>query len=222
MELPLGWNRSRATAFAATALLHLVAILWLLALRFDLPSKLAEELSIAWLPERQTEPPPPPVEFELPPPRIGPITAPPLPMPAPSVAPPAIPDWSASARAVAKSLTAAPPYRTFGEFPKGPEARPKDQFPPSIWPTPLPRVGTTVTTPEGETIEWVSDNCHVSIASRSLTQRDLHDARKGVTMCDFPAGKEEARDDLFDYIKRLPPPQEPGCNREGIGLSCAR
>ena len=221
--MPLSWDRSRATALGATALLHLGVILWLLALRFDLPEKLAEELDIAWLPEPAMAPlPSPPVESQPPPARVAPITATPLAVPAPQVSPQAPPDWSAEARAFAKGLTAAPPYRPFGEFPKGPEERPKDQYPPSIWPQPLPRVGTTVTTPEGETIIWVSDNCWVSVSSRSLTLKGIHDGRNGVRMCNVAVGSKEARDDLFDYIKRPPPPQEPGCNVEGIGLSCAR
>ena len=223
MRLPLSWDRSRATALGATALLHLTVILWLLALRFDLPEKLAEELDIAWLPEPETAlPPPPPVESALPPPRIAPITAAPFSVPAPKVSPQAPPDWSAEARDFAKGLTAAPPYRPFGEFPKGPAERPKDQYPPSIWPQPLPRVGTTVTTPEGETIIWVSDNCWVSVSSRSLTLKGIHDGRNGVRMCNVAVGSKEARDDLFDYVKRPPKPQEPGCDTEGIGLSCAR
>ena len=224
MDLPVGWNRSRATALGATALLHLGIILWLLALRFDLPEKLAEELDIAWLPEPETElPPPPPVESNLPSSRIAPITAPPLALPVPEFTPPASPDWSAEAREFAKGLTAAPPYRPFGEFPKGPEERPKDLYPRSIWPQPLPRVGTTVTTPEGETIIWVSDYCYVSVSSRSLTLKGIHDGRNGVRTCVLAEfGEKEARGDLFDEIKRLPKPQEPGCDREGIGLSCAR
>jgi hypothetical protein len=223
VRLPLAWNRSRATALGATALLHLAVISWLLALKFDLPEKLAEELDIAWLPEPETAlPPPPPVESELPPARVEPITAAPLSLPMPEFAPPAPPDWSAEARDFAKGLIAAPPYRPFGEFPKGPEERPKDKYPASIWPQPLPRVGTTVTTPEGETIIWVSDNCYISVSSRSLTLKGIHDGRNGIRTCSIPVGTKEARSDLFDQIKRPKPPQEPGCNGEGIGLSCAR
>ena len=223
--MPLSWDRSRATALGATALLHLTVILWLLALRFDLPETLAKELDIAWLPEPEaTSPPPPPVESELPPAQVEPVTAAPLALPVPEFAPPALPDWSSEARDFAKGLIAAPPYRPFGEFPKGPQERPKDKYPPSIWPQPLPRVGTTVTTPEGETIMWVSDYCYVSLSSRSLTQKGIHDARNGVRNCIFAqfGDEKEARGDLFDEIKRPKPPQEPGCNQEGVGLSCAR
>jgi hypothetical protein len=219
-------GRSRAIALFATLALHVVAALWLLALRFDLPERLTEELSFIWtsaLPEA-LPPPPPPVASELPPPEVAPIRAAPLPVPEPDVRPAAPPDWSSTARSVAEGLTTEPSYRRFGEFPKGPQERPSEQYPPSIFDKPLPRVGTTVTTAEGETIIWVSDYCYVSISSRSLTQKDVHDARKGVRTCILAqfGGKKQARSDLFNEIKRPPPPKEPGCNREGIGLSCAR
>jgi hypothetical protein len=187
--------------------------------RFPAP---ADERLI-WLPVPDEPPPaPPPIDSELPPQRIAPITAVPLPLRAPVVPPAAPSDWSATARDVAKDMTAMPSYRRFGEVPKGPEERPTEQYPPSIWPKPLPRVGTTVKTPEGETIIWVSDHCYVSISSRSLTQAELHAARRGVRTCIIPLGKKEARDDLFDPIKRPPPPQEPGCDKEGVGQSCGR
>jgi hypothetical protein len=216
-------DRSRATALGATALLHLAVILWLLALRFDLPEKLAEELDIAWLPEPEA-PSPPPVESNCSPRESGRSPRRRLSCQCLSSCRPRRRTWSSEARNFAKGLIAAPPYRPFGEFPKGPEERPKDIYPPSIWPKPLPRVGTTVTTPEGETIMWVSDYCYVSLSSRSLTQQGIHDARNGVRTCIFAqfGGEKEARGDLFDEIKRPKPPQEPGCNVEGIGLSCAR
>jgi hypothetical protein len=223
MGLPSAWSGSRATAVGATLLLHLVLAWWLLALRFELPEELAGEFRFVWVPVPVTAPSPPPaVESDLPPPRVAPITALPLPLPAPEVAPGDKPDWSQAARDVAKGYATEPSYQPFGEIPKGPAQRPKEQYTPSIWPKPLPRVGTTVVTPEGETIMWVSDNCWVSISSRSLTQREIHDGRRGVRMCNLPVGKKEARDDLFDSIKRPPPPQEPGCNKEGVGQSCGR
>ena len=79
-------------------------------------------------------------------------------------------------------------------------------------------------TPDGETIIWVSDYCYVSISSRSLTQKEIHDARKGVRMCVLAqfGDEKKARDDLFDSIKRPPPPQEPGCDKDGVGQSCGR
>ena len=72
---------------------------------------------------------PPPVESALPPPRVAPITAAPFSVPAPEVSPQAPPDWSAEARDFAKGLTAAPPYRPFGEFPTRPAERPKGPIP---------------------------------------------------------------------------------------------
>jgi hypothetical protein len=224
MRLPAFWNRTRATALFATLLLHLVAAYWLLALRFEMPGELAEELRLLWLPRSDAPPPPPPVASEQPPTQAAPIRAAPLPMPVPEALPATEPDWSRTAREVAKGMTAVPSYQRFGEIPKGPEKRPSEAYPPSIFDKPLPRVGKTVTTAEGETIIWVSDYCYVSISSRSLTQKEIHDSRKGVPTCILAqwGGEKKARDDLFDAIKRPPPPQEPGCNKEGIGQSCGR
>jgi len=221
------WNRSRAAAVLATLLLHLVVGFWLLQAwtvrRID--QSIGERL--VWLPQPQPPPeampdPPPSLEAGLPPVQVAPITAAPLPLP--ELLPADRPDWSATAREVAKGMTTAPTYQRFGETPKGPQERPKDAYPPSIFDEDLPRVGTTVTTAEGETIIWVSDYCYVSISSRSLTQKELHDARKGVPICVLAqfGRKKKPRDDLFDSLKRPPPPQEPGCNQEGIGQSCAR
>jgi len=219
------WNRSRVAAVLATLLLHLVVGFWLLqswaVLRID---QVIEE-HLVWLPSPEVAPdPPPPLQAELPPMRPAAISAPPLPMPLPHVAPSGRPDWSSTARQVAKGMTTAPTYQRFGETPKAPQERPRDAYPPSIFDENLPRVGTTVTTAEGETIIWVSDYCYVSISSRSLTQKEIHDARKGVRTCVLAqfGARKKPRDDLFDSIKRPPPPQEPGCNKEGIGQSCAR
>jgi hypothetical protein len=219
------WNRPRAAAVLATLLLHLFTGFWLLqawtVLRVD---PLIEE-RLVWFPLPEVAPDPPPLLATEPlPVRIAPIAAPPLAMPPPEVATPGRPDWSSTAREVAKGMTTAPTYQRFGETPKGPQERPKDAYPPSIFDEDLPRVGTTVTTTEGETIIWVSDYCYVSISSRSLTQKEIHDARKGVRTCVLAqfGGEKKARDDLFNAIKRPPPPQEPGCNKEGIGQSCAR
>ena len=100
----------------------------------------------------------------------------------------------------------------------------KDAHPPSIFEQPLPRVGKTVVTPDGETIIWVSDYCFVSISSRSIALKELHEGRQGVRTCILAqfGGDKKARSDLFDAIKRPPPPQEPGCNAEGVGQSCGR
>lgn len=221
------WNRSRVAAVLATLLLHWVVGFWLLQTWTVVRVEKAIEEHLVWLPLPLPEVAPdlpPPLEDGLPPLRVAPISAPPLPMPLPEVAPSRRPDWSSTAREVAKGMTTAPTYQRFGETPKGPPERPKDAYPPSIFDEDLPRVGTTVTTAEGETIIWVSDYCYVSISSRSLTQKETHDARKGVRMCVLAqfGGEKKVRDDLFDSIKRPPPPQEPGCNKEGIGQSCAR
>ena len=227
LRVPAGWNRSRATALCATLLLHAVLTGWLLTLRFDSPEGFVEEPDFVWVPV-PVAPVPPPVDAVPtdvpPPPEVAPISAPPLPMPVPDVTPAAPPDWSRTAREVAKGMTAAPGYQPFGETPKGPAGRPKEQYPPSIWPRPLPRVGKTVVTAEGETILWVSDYCYVSISSRSLTQKEIHDGRKGVRTCILAqfGDKKKPRDDLFDAIERPPPPQEPGCGTDGVGQSCAR
>jgi hypothetical protein len=222
MSLPSGWNRTRATAVLLALALHLAAAWWLLAMRFESPDQFADGLKALSMPRPQAPPPPPPVDHEFPPPRLALTTAAPLPLPVPDILPPSVPDWSGTARDVARDMTAEPSYRRFGEVPKGPEQPPKERYPRSIFEQPLPRVGKTVTTPEGETIIWVSDHCYVSISSRSLTQGEIHAARKGVRTCSIPLGRKEARGDLFDPIKRPPPPQEPGCDKEGVGQSCGR
>lgn len=226
MRLPAGWSRSRTTAVCVTLVLHTALAWWLLALRFEIPEGLVAELDFVWVP-MPTAPAPPPVDAlptDAPPPEVAPITAPPLPMPVPEVPAVAPRDWSGTAREVAKGMTTGPSYQPFGETPKRPAERPKERYPPSIWPKPLPRVGKTVVTPDGETITWVSDYCYVSISSRSLTQKEMHDARKGVRMCVLAqfGDEKKARDDLFDSIKRPPPQQEPGCNKDGVGQSCGR
>jgi hypothetical protein len=225
MRLPVAWNRSRATALGLTLVLHAVLVWWLLALRFEVPGELVEDLRPAWLPVPVSAPPPPPaVASDLPPPEIAPIYAPPLPLPVPEVMPAMPPDWSGTAREVAKGMTAAPSYQPFGETPRAPAGRPKEHYPPSIWPKPLPRVGTTVVTPDGETIMWVSDYCFVSISSRSIALKDVHEGRNGVRTCVLAqfGDEKKARSDLFDPIKRPPPPQEAGCDKEGVGQSCGR
>jgi hypothetical protein len=217
------WNRTRAAAALATLFLHLfIGFWWLQSWSVGRLERVIED-RLVWLPAPETpEVRPPPLEADALPPILAPITVPPLPLPV--IAPAPRPDWSATARDVAKGMTTAPMYQPFGEVPQGPQQRPKEKQPPSIWPKPLPRVGTTVTTDEGETIIWVSDYCYVSISSRSLTQKEIHDSRKGVRTCILAqfGGEKKPRDDLFDAIKRPPPPQEPGCNKDGVGQSCAR
>jgi hypothetical protein len=230
MRWPLEWNRSRATALGTTLVLHVAAVLWLLALRFDLPEKLAGDLEILWQSLPVTAPiqpatSVPPVDASLPP-AAAPSTAVPSAVRPPVVAYPITPPdeegWRNFAKDAARQLTTSPSWRPFGEVPKGPAKRPVESYEPSIFDQPLPRVGKTVETPDGETILWVSDNCYVSLSSRSLTQGAIHEGRRGARMCNFAVGHKEARGDLFDPLKRLPPPSEPGCNKDGIGLSCSR
>ena len=225
MRLPVAWSRTRATAVTLALALHAVMAGWLLALRFELPDARVEHADFVWVPVPVAAPPPADaMPSELPPPDVAPITAPPLPMPRPEVPSSAPADWSQSARDVAKGLTTDPTYRRFGEVPEGPPERPKERYPPSIWPEPLARVGKTVVTPDGETIIWVSDYCFVSISSRSIALKDIHDGRQGVRTCVLAqfGDKKKARSDLFDPIKRPPPPQEPGCDKDGVGQSCGR
>ena len=230
MRLPFESTSSRATSLAATLALHVAAILWLLALRFDLPERLAGDFELLWpampVPESVAVPPlpmPAPAPAAAAPPNPAPITI------APRQAlflehPPDAEGWSNIARDEARRLTAPYPYPRFGEFPRGPEKKPSELYPPSIFDKALPRVGQTVTTADGETIIWVSDYCYVSVQSRSLTQKEIHAGRNGVRTCVLAefGGKKDVRGDLFNEIKRPPAPQEPGCNAEGIGLSCAR
>lgn len=224
MELPALWNRPRAIAIGATLLLHVVLAAVLLSLRFEVAPELPELVT-----PRYSLPPlkpllPPEALPDLPPPRMAPVTVGPRPEPMPALNVPPFYDFEGSAKAVAGAIGGGPSRRTFGEHPEAAPGRPKEVLPPSIWPKPLPRVGTTVTTAEGETILWVSDYCYVSLYSRSLTQQDLHQGRQGIRTCILYqfGDKKKPRKDLFDAIKRPPKPQEPGCDKEGIGLSCGR
>jgi hypothetical protein len=217
-------NRPRATAIGATLLLHVALIAWLLVLRFDLPPAPPAEADLIWLPV-----PLPPAHRSdavpaLPPPRTEPITVVPRPEPVPDLAVTPFYDFDGSAKDVVGAIGGGPSRRTFGGPIEPEPKRPKEETPPSIWPKPLPRVGTTITTPEGETILWVSDYCFISLYSRSLTMQDIHQGRNGVRTCVFYqfGDKKRPRSDLFDAIKRPPPPQEPGCAKDGIGLSCGR
>ncbi len=229
MRWPLDWNRSRATALGTTLALHVAVIAWLLAMHFDLPEQLAGELEYLW----QTLPPAPlvPATPTVPPDPSAassdatssrPTTRAAAPAAIFPVTPPDEEGWRNFAKDAARQLTTGPSYQPFGQVPKGPEQRPVEPHQPSIFDQPLPRVGKTVVTPDGETIVWVSDNCYVSISSRSLTQGAIHEGRRGARMCNLAVGKKDARDDLFDPLKRPLPPAEPGCNKDGIGLSCSR
>jgi hypothetical protein len=114
-------------------------------------------------------------------------------------------DWFGDARGVAgelgrKSGAGSSPFAP----PEKPERKLKSSpdGPPPLFEKPLPRVGTTVRTPEGETILWVSDYCYISLGSTSLTMQDFHKAREGVRRCIIPLGKREPRGDLFDHLKK--------------------
>jgi hypothetical protein len=228
----LDMNRSRATALAATLLLHAVVAAWLLAARFVPPPVLVEQPRPVWLPALPARIPPPPLE--------------PLPITLEAVEPPVLsvmepapasvieqpgPDWEGAAREVARAVGGGVERRRFGPEPeKEPPQLKSKRPPPSVFERPLPRVGTTVTTPEGETILWVSDNCYIPLESMSLTMQDFHKARQGVRRCQFGVGRKKARIDLFDPVKRPPKPppeprpreqQEPGCRAEGGAQSCA-
>ena len=201
----MSWNRSRTTALSATLLLHLGLAAWLLALRPE-PSLTAIEIpAIDWLPALQSMPPAPLVE---PMPWSGePLEAPTILLPVPESAEPPliVRDWYGDARAVAGGKGSTE-RRRFGKEPAAasPKLKSKPDGPPPLFEQPLPRVGTTVTTPEGETILWISDYCYISLSSTSLTMQDFHQARQGIRTCIIPVGKREPRGDLFDHLK--PPP----------------
>lgn len=210
LPLPLRMNRSRAAALAATLVLHAIVIAWLLMLRFELAPPPAEQ-RLTWLPdflEPPLEPSPPPVEE----PSTAPVTIPleQLPFPIPIIDLAAedaadLPDWFEDARVVAGEIGKEPSYRKFGEIPKAPPTRPKEEYPPSIWEKPLARVGKAYRTPEGEQILWVSDHCFISLGTQSLTMADFHKARNGVRRCNIGLGRKKPRDDLFEHLKRPKP-----------------
>lgn len=232
MPLPSTWNRSRATALAATLLLHAVVAVWLLAARTARPPVLIEQPMPVWLPAVADRIPPPPVEplpitNEVVEPSVLPVLEPAADSP---ITRP-VPDWEGTAREVARGVGGGVGRRRFGPEPEDePRQLKSKRPPPSVFERPLPRVGTAVTSPEGETILWVSDNCFITLGSISLTMQDLHKARQGVRRCQYGVGKEKARGDLFDPVKKPPKPlpeprpqeqQEPGCRPEGGAQSCA-
>jgi len=231
LPLPSTWNRSRATALVATLLLHAVVAAWLLAAR-TAPSPVLVELPMpVWLPAVTDRIPPPPVEPM--PATIEPVEPSVLTVLEPAADSPItqpVPDWEGTAREVARAVGGGAERRRFGPEPDDePRQLKSKRPPPSVFERPLPRVGTTVTTPEGETILWVSDNCYIPLESMSLTMQDFHKARQGVRRCQYGIGKKKARGDLFDPIKRPPKPlpeprsqeqQEPGCRPEGGAQSC--
>lgn len=232
MPLPSTWNRSRATALAATLLLHAVVAVWLLGARTARPPALIEQPIPVWLPAATDRIPPPPVEplpitNEVVEPSVLPVLEPAADSP---ITRP-VPDWEGTAREIARAVGGGVERRRFGPEPEDePRQLKSKRPPPSVFERPLPRVGTAVTSPEGETILWVSDNCFITLGSISLTMQDLHKARQGVRRCQYGVGKKKARDDLFDPVKKPPKPlpeprpqeqQEPGCRPEGGAQSCA-
>ncbi len=201
-------DRSRAIALAATLILHVAAILWLLALRFERPvAVIVDELPI-WLPALPALPPQPRESDELPEPDSAPVMQP-VPRP-PVVAAPIVPrkrdalGWFNDARDVAGDIVGKEsPYRRFGEIPKAPAGRPKEEYPPSIWAKPSKGLaGKAERTAEGEQILWVSDTCYISLGTQSLTMADFHKAREGIRTCNIPLGRKKPRSDLFEHLKR--------------------
>ncbi len=205
-------DRSRAIALAATLTLHVVALLWLLALRFERPvAVILEELPV-WFPALPALPPLPPEPDELPDPDSAPMMLPVLPVLRPPVMPEAVVPklrdalgWFNDARDAAAEVGKESPYRRFGEMPKAPTGRPKDEHPPSIWKKASKgRTGTAERTAEGEQILWVSDDCYISLGTQSLTMADFHKAHEGVRRCIIPLGRKKPRSDLFEHLKREP------------------
>lgn len=201
--MPFWWNRSRAASLAAALLLHVALAAWLLAWRVGMPVRWVPEVPPIWLPAvSPVEPPLPvaplPARIEaVEPDSIVPSEfAPEAPIAVPA------PDWGGAARAVAGAIGKEPERRRFGEMPKAPAGRPKEVLPPSIYEKPLPRVGTTTTSPEGETVLWVSDNCYIPLESTTLTMQDFHKARQGIRRCQIGLGKKKPRGDLFDHLKQ--------------------
>lgn len=208
----------------ATLLLHAVVAAWLLAARTAPPPMLLQQSVPVWLPVIPDRIPPPPVEPL--PITVLPVEPSVLPMPKPApdsaFALPA-PDWEGEAREVARAIGRGPERRKFGPEPEEPRQLKSKRPPASVFERPLPRVGTTVKTPEGETILWVSDNCYIPLESQSLTMQDFHKARQGIRQCQIGLGRRKPRDDLFDHLERPPPPeqQKPGCRPVGGAQSCA-
>ncbi|HUG04473.1 MAG TPA: hypothetical protein VML92_08595 [Steroidobacteraceae bacterium] len=59
MRLPFMWHRSKAAALAATVVLHVVIVAWLVTLRFDLPSAAPDDPAPLLIPAPPSLPPPP-------------------------------------------------------------------------------------------------------------------------------------------------------------------
>ncbi len=215
--MPSSWNRSRTTAIVATLLLHLLLAAWILSLKSGEPPAAAEIVDVDWVPPLQSLPRLPPPAIQPMPFAAEPVEEPFIVLPAPELATTPLLqfDWYGDARAVAgvQGPSAgrrgfAPPEKSSRKLKSAPDG------PPPLFEQPLPRVGKTVTTPEGETILWVSDYCFISLSSTSLTMGDFHAARRGIRTCIIPLGKRKPRGDLFDHLKKPPSGQPPAQSRE--------
>ncbi len=210
-SLRLSENHSKAKALAATLFLHLSLAAWLLSLKSGAPPLPVRISDFEWLPPLQSLPPPPPVQ-PVPDPaeRVErPVMS--LPVPEAITQAPVVYDWYGDARVIARVRGGTAQRRGFGAGPAESPGNLKSapEGPPPLFERALPRVGTTVTTPEGETILWVSDYCYISLSSTSLTMQDFHAAGQGVRRCIIPLGGREPRGDLFDHLKDPPAGQSP-------------
>ncbi|MCU0759242.1 MAG: hypothetical protein MUF07_08625 [Steroidobacteraceae bacterium] len=108
-------------------------------------------------------------------------------------------DWFALGEKVAReraardAAAARPAPAPFRAAPEGPRA-------PNVFADRRRRTGTSEKRADGESIFWINENCYVSTESTSLTQRELHDARRDAVQCVMRLGKREARGDLFDEL----------------------
>ena len=94
------------------------------------------------------------------------------------------------ARAAAATRPARPPFL---KTPEGPRSTIFDSGK-------RRRAGTSEKLADGESIFWINENCYVTTDSDSITQRELHEAHKGMTRCMIPLGKRQPRGDLFDEL----------------------
>lgn len=201
-------GRYRSTAVAGTILLHVLLAGWLFRLRFEPPPPgLGTTIPVWVAPLPPLPPPPPATPLAIPDEPVEPSSFR-LAEPVPEPALVREHDWFGDARAVAREFGRDLRSQAPGSAPIEPEEEREPKPPPTVFEQPLPRKGTTVTTPEGETILWVSDYCYISLGSTSLTMQDLHQARMGVRRCIIPVGRREPRGDLFEPLKRRPEKQQ--------------
>lgn len=117
----------------------------------------------------------------------------------------AIGERVARERAAREAAAARPVPAPFRAAPDKPRS-------PSVFAERRGRAGTSEKRADGESIFWINENCYVSTESDSLTQRELHDARRDAVQCVMRLGKREARGDLFDELpnhSREKPPDDP-------------